>query len=196
MAEAYLGEIRMFAGNFAIYGWQMCNGQLLPIAPYTALFSILGVTYGGNGTSTFQLPDFRGRMPVHQGTGLGLPTYVIGQNGGTPNTNILTSNLPAHSHTSFITPPTVAINASSGTGNTTTAGGSYLAGTASGAQRGEGYVYTTSPGTTGQLNAATGTLSGNLNTGLTGSNVPISIVPPYLTVTFLICMSGIYPSRN
>jgi microcystin-dependent protein len=96
--DAYLGEIRMFSGTFAPAGWQMCNGQLLPISQYTALFSIVGTTYGGNGTQTFSLPDLRGRVPVHQGQGIGTGNYVLGENGGTESVTLTTTQMPAHTH--------------------------------------------------------------------------------------------------
>src|ERR1700689_3127872 len=99
MAETpLLGAIFIFAGNFAPTGYQLCQGQLLPISQYAALFSILGTTYGGNGTSTFQLPDLRGRVPVGQGSGSGLTPIVLGETAGTQNVTILTNNLPAHNH--------------------------------------------------------------------------------------------------
>ena len=89
----YIGEIRMFAGNFPPAGWAFCEGQLLPISEYDALFALIGTTYGGDGQSTFALPDFRGRAPIHQGNG-----YVIGQTGGVETVTLSINNLPAHNH--------------------------------------------------------------------------------------------------
>src|ERR1700693_3176914 len=97
-SQPYLGAIFMFAGNFAPRGFQLCQGQLLSIQQNPALFSILGTTYGGNGTTTFQLPDLRGRVPVGEGSGPGLTPVVLGQAAGAQNVTILTSNMPAHSH--------------------------------------------------------------------------------------------------
>jgi microcystin-dependent protein len=200
MAEAYIGEIRMFGGNFAINQWQMCNGQLLAIAQNQALFSIIGTYYGGNGTQTFGLPDFRGRVPVHQGTGPGQPNYVIGQNGGTTQVTLLNANLPPHNHATFSTPasPGITVSGTTATGNASTPSGNYLsaatAGVASG--RGNGELYSTANTGLAALNAATVTASAGTVTGLTGSSAPVSIQPPYLTVTFLICLYGIFPSRN
>src|SRR5688572_5350285 len=99
MSEPFIGEIIMFAGNFAPRGWAFCSGQLLSIAQNTALFSILGTTYGGNGQTTFALPDLRGRCPVHQGQGPGLSNYSLGQVGGTESVTLIASQLPPHSHT-------------------------------------------------------------------------------------------------
>jgi len=170
--DAYIGEIRMFAGNFAPTGWQFCNGQLLSIAQNTTLFSLLGTTYGGNGTQTFGLPDLRGRVPVHAGfsQGPGLTPVDLGQVGGTENTSILISNLPAHTHsisanTSAGTTsiPTNAINADSSTLDK---------------------EYTT--------NAANTTMS---PTGSTGGSLPINNMQPYLGINFIIATQGIYPTR-
>src|ERR1700719_3340863 len=98
MATPYIGEIRMFGGNFAPRNWALCNGQLLLISQNTALFSILGTTYGGNGTTTFGLPNLQGRVPIHWGSGAGLSTYAPGQTAGAESVTLLQSNLPPHSH--------------------------------------------------------------------------------------------------
>src|SRR5215207_9632471 len=99
MSEPFIGEIRMFGGNFAPRGWAFCEGQLLSIAQNTALFSILGTTYGGNGTTTFALPDLRGRVPIQPGQGPGLSPYTLGQMSGQENVTLLITNIPAHTHT-------------------------------------------------------------------------------------------------
>src|SRR3984957_2540763 len=99
MSDPYLGEIRIFAGKFAPMGWALCQGQTLSIASNTALFSLLGTTYGGNGTTTFSLPNFQCCVPMHQGTGVGLGSYVMGETVGAPSTTLTTANLPAHTHT-------------------------------------------------------------------------------------------------
>src|ERR1700712_5433026 len=96
--DNFLGEIRMFGGNFNPRGWQLCNGQLLAVSTNSALFSILGTQFGGNGTTTFGLPDLRGRVPVHQGSGPGLSPYVIGEATGTENVTLLSTQMPAHNH--------------------------------------------------------------------------------------------------
>jgi microcystin-dependent protein len=94
MSEPYVGEIRMFGGNFAPSGWMFCAGQLLPISEYDVLFNLIGTTYGGDGQSTFALPDLRGRLPIHIGSG-----FVQGQNGGVENVTLTTNQIPAHTHT-------------------------------------------------------------------------------------------------
>lgn len=199
MADAYIGEIRMFAGNFAIAQWEMCNGQLMSIAQNQALFSIIGTYYGGNGVQTFALPNFQGRVPIHQGTGLGLPTYTIGEAAGTNQVTLLTQNLPQHNHATFVNPTTTGITIQGGTGtaNAATPTGNYLAGKTTGTSGlNSGDLYCSTPGTAGALNAGSLNIPSGLSTGLTGGNIPVSVVQPYLTVTFLICMYGIFPSRN
>jgi microcystin-dependent protein len=172
MSTPYLGQIIMFGGNFAIKGWALCNGQTLSISANSALFSIIGTYYGGNGTSNFQLPNLQGRVPIHQGTGQGLTPYVVGQNGGTENTTLLTQNMPIHSHT---------VNAVGGAANQTTVGNALLA---NGAK--PDYYSSGSQSTT--MNAQM--------IAPAGGNLPFSNLQPYLTVTFLIALVGIFPSRN
>jgi microcystin-dependent protein len=98
MSNPYVGEIRMFGGNFAPIGWAFCNGQLLPISEFETLFNLIGTTYGGDGQSTFAVPDLRGRAMIHQGTGPGLSTYVIGQAAGVEQVTLTTNQIPAHTH--------------------------------------------------------------------------------------------------
>ena len=99
MSEAYVGEIRIFAGTFAPTGWALCNGQILAISQNTALFSLLGTTYGGNGTTTFALPNLQGRAPMHWGTGPGLTPRSLGEVGGAATVTLLSTQMPAHTHT-------------------------------------------------------------------------------------------------
>jgi microcystin-dependent protein len=98
MSSPYIGEIRMFAGNFAPDGWAFCDGQLLPISDHQVLFSLISTTYGGDGVTTFALPDLRGRIPIHQGTGPGLQTYRLGQSGGAEQVTLTPDEMPAHAH--------------------------------------------------------------------------------------------------
>jgi microcystin-dependent protein len=168
--DAYIGEIRMFAGNFAPQGWAKCEGQLLPIAQFQALFSLLGTTYGGNGQNNFALPDLRGRVPMGVGTGPGLPQYVLGQTGGTVNNTLTTDNLPPHQH---------AILAEVAAGTTASPTNAYLANT--GAVDRE--FATTSSTTMG-------------STGPVGNGVPVNNMQPYTTLTFIICLQGIYPTQQ
>lgn len=117
MAQPFIGEIRMFGSNFAPAGWMFCNGQTLSIAQYTALFSLIGTTYGGNGTSTFNLPDLRGRLPVHQGQGPGLSFYTIGQAAGVETVALNSTQMPQHSHALMASTATATL--SSPTNNVT-----------------------------------------------------------------------------
>ena len=98
MGQPYIGEIRLFGGNFAPFGWAFCNGAIMSIAQNTAMFQLLGTSYGGDGQSTFGLPDLQGRVPIHQGQGAGLSSYVMGQTGGTETVTLTAAQLPQHSH--------------------------------------------------------------------------------------------------
>jgi len=174
MSEAYIGEIRMFGGNFAIKGWAMCNGQLLAISSNTALFSIIGTYYGGNGQTTFGLPDMRSRVPVHQGQGNGLSGYTIGQQSGVENVTLLANQMPVHSHA-------YSPQASNGTGGASRPSGGFLA------NSGATPIYT---------NASDGTAMGPQTIGPAGGSQPFSVIQPILCINFLICLFGIFPSRN
>lgn len=171
--EAYLGEIRMFAGNFAPRGWAFCDGQLLNVSSNMALFSLLGTTYGGNGSTTFGLPDFRGRVPVHAGSGAGpgLSPVSIGTKSGSPTITLNSSNLPAHNHTIYGTTTTATSNHPTGAimADTSTLDNEYAASTTANVT-----MYPT---------------------GVTGSNSPISIMQPYTGINFIICTDGLYPTR-
>jgi len=170
MAEPFLGEIRIFPYNFAPTGWFMCAGQTLPISQYAALFSLLGTTYGGNGTTTFALPDLRSRVPMHFGS-----TYPIGTAGGTENVTLIETNLPSHNH---------VLNASNGAATTQNPANQYLA--ATGTRRGAP-IY-------GGGEAVAVMAAGSLSNS--GSSVPIGIIQPVLAVTFCIAWAGVFPSRN
>jgi microcystin-dependent protein len=177
MGEYYLAQIIQFAGNFAIRGTAMCNGQILSIAQNSAVFSLMGTTYGGNGVTTFALPNLQGRMAMHWGQGPGLPVYDYGEQGGSPSTTLLSSNLPA-----------TAINVPCTSGQATSANpvGNIPAGPVNPADGSafDGYSPTS---------AANGNLGGVF---LAGGGQPFNIMPPYLCVTWLIVMEGIFPSRN
>jgi microcystin-dependent protein len=165
----------MFGGNFAPSGWALCNGQLLAIQQYSALFSILGTYYGGNGTSNFALPNLQGRVPIHWGQGPGLSPYVIGQMSGTENVTLLNTQMPMHTH---------LVNADGNAGGKNSPAGNFpglVAGTA------PEKMYSAGPGNTTMNPAMVGTA---------GGNQPFPIVQPYLAVTFIIALNGIFPSRN
>ena len=170
-----LGEIIQFAGNFAPDGYAAANGQLLPISQNTALFSLLGTTYGGNGQTTFALPDMRSRVPIHPGQGPGLSPYSLGQNGGTESTSLTVGNLPAHNHPATLNAAGADADQNKPAGNSlaTTTGNTYSAVAPSSAMN-----------------------SGAVVVGLTGGNQPVPIIQPYLCVNFIIALEGIFPSRN
>lgn len=174
----------MFGGNFAPRGWAYCDGQLLSIAANTALFSILGTTYGGDGRTTFALPDLRGRAPIHQGTGPGLSTYRLGERGGNEQSYLNVTNLPSHNHLgsgtikAAFTPP-------AGGGNTTSPSGANLSGVS-----GSNIYSNQAPNVTMAANNVNVTVSN------TGGNMPFSNMQPFLVVNFIIATVGIFPSRN
>ena len=171
--ESFLASIIIFAGNFAPRGWAFCDGQLLSIAQNTALFSLLGTTFGGDGVTNFALPDLRGRVPLHPGQGPGLSSYLLGQPGGSENTSLLPANLPSHNH---------PLNAVSEAGSASSPAGAFLGN--SGALDKE---YATS-GTMVAMNANA--------IGNAGQSQPIGNLQPYLAINFIITLEGIYPSRN
>ncbi|WP_259068129.1 phage tail protein [Mucilaginibacter sp. X4EP1] len=177
--DTYLGEIKMFGGNFAPKGFALCNGQLLSIAQNTALFSLLGTTYGGDGIQTFGLPDYRGRAPMHWGTGLGLTTRVIGEISGTENVTLLTSEIPAHNH---------LINASTTVATQVLPTNFILAQSVDSAAGGtpSNFIEPASANTTLAPTAVS----------MVGNSLPHNNMQPYLVVSFIIALSGVYPSRN
>ncbi len=180
--EGTIGEIRMFAGTFSPRTWAFCNNQLISIAQNTALFSILGTTYGGNGQTTFALPDFRGRVAVGTGTGPGLPNVTLGEMAGSPSVTLTTNNMPAHNH-----PLTGTVNMQI---NNDTAG---LTDDANGRRFGAfGSVFTSANADLVNMAADVSTLA----VGVSGGSQPVSILPPYLGMNYIICMFGIFPSRD
>lgn len=186
--EEFIGVVKLFAGNFAPRGWMLCNGQIIGIAQNTALFSILGTTYGGNGQTTFALPDLRGRTAVGWGQGPGLSNYVLGQVSGTENVSILTSNMPAHNH---VATSTLTLNASNTAATVTTpvAGNSLAVGKDINTDAVS--MYTAS---TPNIPLSGGSVA--TTTALNGGNIPVSILQPTLALTYIICTEGIFPSRN
>jgi microcystin-dependent protein len=175
MEEAFIGSIVLFAGNFAPRGWAFCNGQLLAIQQYSAVFSILGTTYGGNGTTNFALPDLRGRVPAHAGTGPGLTEIDLGEPLGTNNNTLLISNLPPHNH---------LLNANAGTtGRDLKA----LPTTNYPAQNQDA---------TGNFAATTDVQMNPAAIGTTGTGIPVNNMQPTLGLNYIICLQGVFPSRN
>lgn len=186
--EGYIATIMMFAGNFAPRGWAFCNGQLMSIAQNTALFSLIGTTYGGDGTTTFALPNMQGRLPMHWGTGAGLTPRVIGEIAGEESVTLLVGEMPAHVHVESPLP-----NGASSTADTTSPIGNFPAPIPDPTDRGASLTAfsTTSNGVTGTVMSPMGT-----STGVTGGSQPHDNMPPYLCVSFIICVEGIFPSRN
>ena len=168
----------MMAGfNFAPRGWAFCNGQLLPISQNTALFSLLGTNYGGNGQTTFGLPSLQERTPIHQGQGSGLSPRALGEQGGMATVTLISSEIPNHSHTLQAT-----------TASATTAAPSNGIWAVSGSRRTTTNLYTAA--------AAAGAAMSSAAISPAGSSLPHNNMPPYLAVNFCIALQGIFPARN
>src|ERR1044071_618415 len=166
MAQPYVGEIRMFAGNFAPAGWMFCEGQLLPISDNETLFNLIGTTYGGDGQSTFALPDLRGRLPLHQGNG-----FILAETGGAEEITLTVQQIPAHSHPSLCSVNVAAV-----------------------ASPTNGVL--SSPADVNTLPYGTDNPKGNLNPnsiGPVGGSQPHTNFQPYLCVNFIISLFGIFP---
>ena len=172
MTDPFIGTVMAFGGNFAPSGWATCSGQILSISQNTALFSLLGTTYGGNGQTTFALPDLRGRIPIHMGQGPGLTNRDLGETGGTPGVTLIIPQIPAHNHP-------VAVNASNGV--SLNPANNFFAATPAFTQ------YTDPVGNTTLHPSAIST---------TGGNQPHENMQPYLALTYVIALVGVFPSRN
>ena len=171
MANPFVAEIRIFGFNFAPTGWALCNGQILPISQNTALFSLLGTTYGGNGQSTFALPDMQDNAPMHPGQGPGLSLHDLGETGGEPFVTLLESEMPAHSH---------GLLASQSDGNDTSPANELTA-------SGIGISAFAVPGAVVQLSPNA--------LPPAGGSLPHNNMMPYLTLNFCIALQGIFPAR-
>ena len=167
-AEPFIGELSLVAFNFAPRGYAMCNGQLLSIAQNTALFALLGTMYGGNGQTTFGLPDLRGRVPLHMGQGPGLPSYTQGEMAGEPSHTLIITEMPQHNH--LLGSTNSAATTSRPNGAVPAAGGTY------------------STTVDGQMAANA--------VGLAGGSQPHNNMQPYLALNWVIALEGIFPSRN
>jgi microcystin-dependent protein len=170
MAQPFIGEIILFGGNFAPSGYALCNGQLMPVSQNTALFSLLGTTYGGDGVMTFGLPDLRGRIPMHQGQGAGLSNRAMGEIAGVETVTLTTAQMPPHNH---------GLNAQSGNGDQASPQGNYWAAS-----------------TLRQYAAPSNSAMNPACIGNAGGSQPHSNIMPFLAVNFAIAVAGIYPSRN
>ena len=174
MSDQYLGEIRIFGCNFAPLNWAFCNGNLLSISQYSAVFALLGTYYGGNGTNNFALPNLQGNMATNQGQGPGLSLYDIGETGGSSSVTLLTNQIPSHTH---------VVHASATSNEVSPLGAAF-----GGAGRGH------SPGY-----AAAGTNAVTMSSGAVsqaGSGQPHDNMPPYLVLNFCIALAGIFPARS
>jgi microcystin-dependent protein len=174
MSDPFIGEIRMVGFNFPPRGWATCDGQLLAIASNTALFSILGTTYGGDGRVTFALPDLRGRTPIHKGQGPGLSSHSLGEKWGYQTHSLSVNQTPAHRHT--------------GRGTSDSAEESEPAGNLPAGAEGNTYRSATAPGGTNVVSMGA--------TAPTGGNQPHTNEQPYLALYFVIALVGLFPSRN
>jgi len=173
MAQPYVGEIRMFAGNFAPAGWMFCSGQTLPISQNDVLFTLIGTTYGGDGEETFQLPNLQGRIPVHMGPAASGTTYIIGESAGVETVTLTLQQTPNHNH-AFVT--------STANGTQVNPGGNVLAASVSSVQP---YIQ----------DAATTNLNANAVTPVGGSQ-PHENMQPFLCINFIISLFGIFPPPN
>jgi microcystin-dependent protein len=174
MAQPFVGQILAVGFNFAPVGWMLCSGQTLPIDQFQALFALIGTTYGGDGVTTFALPNLSGRVPVNQGQGPGLSNYVLGQTGGSENVTLTSAQVGAHTH---------SLNASSQTGSTATPGTTVAL-----AQNAQSLVniYVAPPPNTAMGNAI----------GPAGNNLPHENRQPLLAINYIIALEGIFPSQN
>ncbi|MCC5809400.1 MAG: phage tail protein [Ectothiorhodospiraceae bacterium] len=186
MAQPYVGEIRMFAGNFAPLGWRFCDGQLLPIIENEVLFQLIGTTYGGDGESTFALPDLRGRAPIHQGNG-----RVMGEHGGQEYVSLTAAQVPAHDHALVVGSPQVAAPGAQRSSNPV--GAVALAATTRSFPYRE--AHQVNAGTqSGTLAADAVVFGGQQQSGEVGAGDPHENRPPYLVVGFIISLYGLFPS--
>jgi microcystin-dependent protein len=184
--DPLLASIILFAGNFAPRGWAFCSGQILSIAQNTALFSLLGTTYGGNGQTTFALPDLRGRTPIGPGQGPGLPNVSLGEVSGATSQTLLVTQMPAHTHTTG----TFTIPAVSSSGNSNLPGAGKKLAKLVDSRNNPLNVYSDAVADTSLEGSASMTI------GTAGNSQPFSIMQPYLGMNYIIAMEGIFPSRN
>lgn len=183
--DELIGVIKIFAGNFAPKGYMFCDGSILQIQQNPALYSILGTTYGGDGNTTFALPDLRGRFPIGAGQGEGRSTYVQGATGGVEKVTLTTENLAPHTH--MVTDTiSIEINCNTNTANTDIPENAYMAPATS-------EVYNDS-GWNSKMAASNANI--NLQTSMVGAGSPVSLMNPYLAINYIICVEGIYPARN
>ncbi|MBQ4803322.1 phage tail protein [Aquimarina sp. MMG015] len=191
--EGYISEIRLWGPNWAPRSWALCHGQLLPVSQNNALFSLIGTIYGGDGRTTFALPDLRGRVPIGPGNGPGLSPYSEGQTGGTEINTLNVTQLPIHTHNVIINNAgeiAIPVNTTSGDEDESNPGAGILANT--GADN-----YASSPTANASYAGANIPISGSqIDIGNTGGSRPIGNIQPFLGLNYIICLQGIYPSRS
>lgn len=185
--EGYIGEMRLFGGNFAPRAWAFCNGQLLSIAQNTALFSILGTIYGGDGRTTFALPDLRGRIPYQQGTGPGLQTVRLGSRSGVEENHMNILTMAAHSHTAQLTNGKINVSVSIDTPDENAPGDAFLT-----QQANEFYAGSK----TANQNYPLAITNLNVTLANTGNGQGINNMQPYQVLHYIICLQGVFPSRS
>ncbi len=201
--DVFIGTIQAFGFNFPPVDWASCNGQLVPLSQYQALFALVGTYYGGNGTQNFGLPDLRGRMPIGFGNGPGLPQYDIGETSGTASLMLTTAQMPTHSHTVLANPANpqasgnlqvsvqvageaaTPVNAPTATHNVLGAGGSGPAAAA---------IWSTALNS--PVNMAGVSVNNNAMVGMAGNSLPLEIMNPFLAINFCIAVNGLFPSRQ
>jgi microcystin-dependent protein len=191
--DQFISTILIWPPNFAPQGWALCAGQLMSISQNTALFSLLGTMYGGNGTQNFALPDLRSRVPVGVGQGPGLSLYNIGQAGGTENVTLTTSTLAAHTHSATPAGLSAAVPAVTTTGTTNQPSPSVALAAPTDSARNPVNIYSNA---TPAQNLAPGTVTGSITVGQAGGGQPHANMQPYLAVNYIIALQGIFPTRS
>lgn len=189
--DPFLGEIKMFGFGWNPMNWALCDGKLIPVAQYTALFSLLGDTFGGDGRNTFALPDLQGRVPRGQGTGPGLSTVQMGEKAGSETKTLTVQEMPSHSHHAQTTPVDVQVSTTVAD-KAEPAAGDYLGVVSSGGRAAPTYLAPEDKGTTVALGGVSG---GSVQVENAGAGLGFSTMNPFLGMNFSIALQGIYPSR-
>lgn len=185
----FLGQITMFGGNFAPRGWALCNGQLLSINQNQSLFSLLGTTYGGDGRTTFALPDLRGRVAIHAGAGPGLTAKNLGEKGGSETNTLTVNQLPSHTHAATAT-TNIVIHADNGNGTSDTPGGKVWA------KKSRDSDYSNFPASAVTMDSGAASAATSVTVGNTGNSQAVNNIQPFQTVNYIIALQGVFPSRN